>query len=497
MTTTTLDNSECACKYCSKKKGQKEVNETVLGEPSKPRIKSGAVEPPVGGRASRKSGKSKDSYDSDSTLAPISQATPLRTDQKAKNFRQRFPLNADDVPPAGVYTPRKRFAELHSGRFIRDGELVWIRLPHPIYHQGNAGVAIDSWPAFAEDIEHRKQVVRSPGKDTFTVIEEVYIVTRPLMAGRAVVKVLEASVLPFRAWEIEEALVELIKKSPLSSDLGLTSQRPIFDPLSSNGELASGTSFQKAAPYFAIAVQTAAHMDLYWSPMFQIGSTSPRSTSVSFQGLWLGAERIWLDDVVRIVPNHDELMAHPQLGRQFPPPFEDSETRSILMRVSDIAVSDVLTLDGPRKVCRISGPLFYTIPDPAYQLPSGTSSILSPTQTNALTGVKNGALFPFPIPPIGFQYRPLTADDQEVVLDASMIAGRYYPRLFLSTSLDMQWIQNNRIELWLSIAAMSGLASSQYSKSNAQFLMRQRAEAAETSEEAARADFSKLVGRKR
>jgi hypothetical protein len=98
-----------------------------------------------------------------------------------------------------------------------------------------------------------------------------------------------------------------------------------------------------------------------------------------------------------------------------------------------------------------------------------------------------------PIPPLGFRYVALTADDQEVVLDASMIAGRYYPRLFLSTSLDMPWIQTNRPGWWLSIAAMSGLAASHYSRSNAQFLMRERREAAERSEEAARADLAKIA----
>ena len=163
------------------------------------------------------------------------------------------------------------------------------------------------------------------------------------------------------------------------------------------------------------------------------------------------------------------------------------------MRVSEISVNYILTPDGARKVCRLSGPLFYTVPDPQYQLPPGSSAILSPSDTNSLPGIKNGSHFPFPIPPIGFQYRPLTADDQEVVLDAKMIAGRYYPRLFLSQSLDIHWLQNNRKSLWMSIAAMSGLVSSQFSRSNAQLLMRQRAEAAETSEKAARADLLKLM----
>ncbi|KIM34322.1 hypothetical protein M408DRAFT_59947 [Serendipita vermifera MAFF 305830] len=493
MTTTTLNNSECACKYCAKKKGQKEVNESVLGEPSKPRMKPSAVQPPEGGRLRRKSGKSKDSYDSDSASTLVTQLRPSKPEQKSKHLKQIFPLNFDDIPPAGVYTPRKRYVELHSGRFVRDGELIWIRLPYPIYYEGNSGVAIDSWPAFAEDIEHRKQVVPSQDKSTFTVKEEVYIVTRPLMAGRIVVKVPETSVIPFRAWEVGDDLVELIKKVSSSSDIDLTSEYPVFDQRSTNGELLPRASFQHVAPYFAVAVQTAAHMDIYWSPMFQIANASHRATSISFQGLWLGAERIWLDDVVRVVPSHEDLTSHVQLRSRIPPPFEGSETRSILMRVNDISVTYILTPDGPRKVCRLSGPLFYTAPDPQYQLPTGNSAMLSSTESNSIPGIKNGTHFPFPIPPIGFQYQPLTPDDQEVVLDARMIAGRYYPRLILSPSLDIQWIQENRLQLWLSIAAMSGLSSSQYSRSNAQFLIRQRAEAAEASEKAARADFLKLV----
>ena len=495
MTTSTLDNSECACKYCAKKKRQTEVNEVVLGVPSKtPKTRptatktSGQDKPPL-----KKRGKGKavsESHDSESTLAPSPASRPLRNVHKTKNSAQRLPLNINCVPSWG-YTARKRFQELHSGRFIRDGELIWFRLATPIYYSGNSGIAIDCWPAFAEDIEHRKQVIRGRDATSFIVKESVYVVTRPLMGGNTVVKVLESSVIPFRAWEVSEALVDLIKRMALSSDLGMTSQATVFDPCGCNGELVPGTTFRHVAPHFAMAVQTAAHMDLYWAPMFQIAGGSSRSAT--FQGLWLGAERIWLDDVIRIVPTHEQLKGHLQLQPQILGPIEGSETRPLFMRINEISVDDVLTLHGPRKVCRVSGPLLCTVADPAYKLDPGGSSVLPPPEGNAVPGVRNATRFPLPIPPLGFRYVALTADDQEVVLDASMIAGRYYPRLFLSTSLDMHWIQTNRPGWWLGVAAMSGLAASQHSRSNAQFLMRERREAAERSEEAARTDLAKIA----
>jgi hypothetical protein len=311
------------------------------------------------------------------------------------------------------------------------------------------------------------------------------------MCGDSVVKVLESSVIPFRAWEVNEALVDLIKQVALFSDLSMTSQNAIFDPRGCNGELVADADFRHVAPYFAMAVQTAAHMDLYWAPMFQIVGGSSRSAK--FQGLWLGAERIWLDDVIRIVPGHEQLREHLQLRGQLLEPIEGSETRPLLMRINEISVDDVLTLHGPRKVCRISGPLFCTVPDPAYKLDSNGSSMLPPPEGNAIPGVRNATHFPLPIPPLGFRYVSLTTDDQEVVLDASMISGRYYPRLFLSTSLDMSWMQTHRPSWWAAIAAMSGLAGSQYSRSNAQFLMRERREAAELSEDAARTDLIQIT----
>jgi hypothetical protein len=496
-----MDKSECECKYCGKKKLQQDVNEKVLGEYSR----SYNMSSPTKGRPKRR--ETQTPYE-----VTASARLTQRQEARYKQPKFRLPLAVNDLPSM-PYTARARHAELHEDRMTRDGELIWIPLQRPIEHPDNPAVRIEFWPAFALDVHYEKEVHPNIDPDLISVTERVDIVTRPLAAGETSVRVVGSSVLPFRAWELDLELINLLRITLPPSDFDPHRTNAIFDPHGNRGELAGDISFKRAAPYYILAIQMAGHMDSFWSPMFQIDSGIPGLSAAFFQGLWLGAERIWLEDLVRLTLDHKELLTHHELRDKLLAPDYSSETRSLFMRINEIVVDNTPTMDGPRKVCRISGPLFCCVPEhmdtdqkadstatktgpiPASASAPPTCTSLSAhisaktkiTDSKTLQNLQN---FPLPDPPIGFQYVLLTKPDCEIILDGMMIAGRYYPKLLLNSSLNITWIRNNSELWWWTLVAMSGLAAGRFARSSAQHLMRKRKEAAEISEKAARKELS-------
>lgn len=493
-TTVTEDNSECACKYCSKRKAQLEVNAHVLKETPTSTPPNRAT---TSGKRKGKGRVQEPESDQEMTLPippPRSKPGPSRQDAKFKQPRERFPFANAEVPNTAGYTARKRHSELHEGRTIRDGELVWIPLVQPIRHPLDPEVGIDYWPAFTYDVEFRKTVVYNTDHTSYTVKQQVMMVTRPLVCGMAVVKVEESLVVPFRAWDLDERFVAFIKRAPIPPNFSWASPSPIFKPGCCDGQLADGITFDLLAPYYALAVQTAAHMDKYWSPMYHV-QPGPSRPGAFYQGLWLGAERIWLDDLVRIHPDHEELTTHHELSGKIEPPEQGSETRALFMRVTEIVVEDVQTSPGSfRKILRLAGPIYCSVPDKSYPFGPNDAAYLTPPQTNAISGVSNGIHFQMPIPPPGFRYKPVTLPNQEVVLDGMMIAGRYYPKLLWHPAFNLKYIQREKEEWWLTLVAMAGLAPGRFGRCNALYLMWTRREAAELSEDDARNTVEKMWG---
>ncbi|PVG00733.1 hypothetical protein CPB86DRAFT_782281 [Serendipita vermifera] len=480
MTTSTLDNSECECKYCAGKKRQTDVNESVFGTPrATPRLSASRPLMSKPKRVRRERSES-----------PPPRPPPRRQDTKRKIPKYRYPLPSLGVLRDEVdnkYTMRLRYVELHEGQMIRTAELVWIPLPEPIRHSSQKSLFIEFWPALVEDIEYKKELVPDPESTSYNIQEKRYIVTRPLSSGLTTVKV--STALPYRAWDLDTNLVEVVKAVPFPQEFDDTLESTIFDSQNYYGGLIPGVTLEQAAPYFAVAVQTAARMDTYWSPQYEIINNSSSPSATYYQGLWLGAERIWLNELVRIVPDHHDLMSHGILSEQLVKPLEGSESRSMFMRINEIVVDDTMTTEGPRKVCRISGPVFCSIPDPQYKHNQSSSDVLSPPETNTIPAITDGVHFPMPLPPLGFQYGLVTPLNQELTLDCLMIAGRFYPKLPLNPALDIPWIQGNKADWWLTVLAMSGLAPGRYSRCNARYLKQNRKHVAEASEASALEDI--------
>ncbi|KAG8819487.1 hypothetical protein FRC17_010428, partial [Serendipita sp. 399] len=447
LTTTTMNKSECQCRYCGGHKLQSDVNQAVLGAP--PRITTQS-KPPKSGSSPEKAIKARPTtFPSNSSSAP----TRPRNSTRIKEPRVIFPLDKRKEPPMSLYSSRTRFTNLHEGNDFRDGEIVLILLPDPII--SDDGVPIKFWPSWVADVEYRKIVERDIAAASFSTKEELYLVTKPLCTEGTVVKVPASLVLPFRAWVISKELQDRLVRVPLPPNFADTVTIPVFDPNDCLGKLLPGITFDLVAPYFALAVQTASHMDIYWSPMLRIDTpSSSRYPGTNYQGLWYGIERIWLHDLVRLKISHADLLSHERLSNLHAV-MEGSETRTLFMRIHQITVVETITQEGLIPVCQIRGPIFCTIPDSKYEYKQG--NLMSPQESQAYGPLRDadGSVFPLPHPPPGFQFIPVTFDDQEVTLQVALLAGRYYPKLFFTQCLDMAGIRHN-YPLWWKMETIRG-----------------------------------------
>ena len=216
----------------------------------------------------------------------------------------------------------------------------------------------------------------------------------------------------------------------------------------------------------------------------QMSSSGPLKTvtQTRYQGLWWGAERIWMDELVRLKlaryqfapagapavdppsgPSASTAAAAPE-DADLPSEAIGAGERGIFMRIEGLFVAEVQTPEGIIKECRASGMVYELadadwdapteksvvssgkgkekatdgIPlDPTLEAPSASrpgtpvkgalaTPVSSPNQGPALSApIRNH--FDLPTPPIGFKFQPILPPGNEVVLSLSLISGRYYP----------------------------------------------------------------------
>ncbi|EJD47987.1 hypothetical protein AURDEDRAFT_162961 [Auricularia subglabra TFB-10046 SS5] len=131
---------------------------------------------------------------------------------------------------------------------------------------------------------------------------------------------------------------------------------------------------------------------------------------VRYQGVWWGAERIWQDDIVRLVPYRDQLGINELLESS-----PDAETRTLFLHITSIFVD--ASSEHPRG--RVAGIL--------YELaPAGWDASRQPARSaDPLSAPTRGA-YALPPPPPPFVFRALMPSGLEAVLDIAMVAGRFY-----------------------------------------------------------------------
>ncbi|KAF9466099.1 hypothetical protein BDZ94DRAFT_1158717 [Collybia nuda] len=208
-------------------------------------------------------------------------------------------------------------------------------------------------------------------------------------------------------------------------------------------------------------------------------------SQIRFQGLWWGAERIWIDDFVRIkVPRRS--LAPKGAENIYPPSGPGKEaleafvaqgldpseigagSRGVFMRLDGLFIVDAVQPGGhTKKECRASG-MLYELADEDWEdpqilekpelAPKGSASQpvspkgIQPQQSSSNVHLVPGTLtqitqkpvasmpvtqlskpsishYHLPAAPIGYRFRQILPDDHEAVFSLGLISGRYYPRI--------------------------------------------------------------------
>ncbi|GJJ11248.1 hypothetical protein Clacol_005480 [Clathrus columnatus] len=369
ITDETLDRRNCKCKYCSSNKSQTEISRDLGLTPSDKTI-----------RIPR-------SRSEDANRPKI---RPVPRVQKQR----------------GLFLNTDRVADLRATRRFRLGELVWTALSPPIEGE-KKNERIEFWPALINEFNLKVDVNPHSADEPWTVNQHHTYGVRLLGVPHSDI-LPENSLLPYQAYGPSTDLIECLRMTGkpflLLNKNNFIGFCPI--PLGTTNHIgAEQLSFNNGATPFAYAIQIAAHLIRFWTPVQQytfygeVPSTSSQGTKASdgrsvsplkenrCQGLWWGAERIWMDEVVRLQPSRAQVFAGG--SNLIYPPSPRADGRGVLMRINSIISLSGETKDSPR-TCKVAGVLYELAednyeepPPPSDSDPTTPPSPIPPTLTAA------------------------------------------------------------------------------------------------------------------
>ena len=450
------------------------------------------------------------------------------------------PLRMPNTLPPNVHPDRAE--HLRLAYQSRDGELVWIPVNPPIPTPNNS-CSIRHWPGMVVRWKRKTDLIRIPGggESAYEVEEKIWY-TVMLLATVGEVRNYDSSVtLPFLAYRVEDGLLEALKNVPPPSVEMLGSPTRYFEqhspfPLADDSRDSEhgfrGLRFEDVAHQYSLALQIQANIAQYWSPLSPVGealvvtqvqkslSAAKSHSGTQYEGLWWGPEKIWCGEMVRLTISHEELAQHIYIADDLRPrTFSEKVeaeviSRGVLMHLREVFEDTILLSDGRGekfgleidvngrsaiKVCRVAGALYETLriseddAQASYPLESCRQDEmmldipLSNTSTSPtlVLGTRTRRQKPYPPPPPPFhRWHPILRDGREVILDATIIAGRYYPEL-LSNKYIEECIRETNKQKAKELLSLGGLYKGQEIAIQPNLLIRQRSDAAREGEEEA------------
>ncbi|KAF8325797.1 uncharacterized protein EI90DRAFT_2019092 [Cantharellus anzutake] len=283
------NNKPCKCKYCSGSKSQAGINASL------------------GIHAKASTSDSKKTTPVKSALAQ-SKATTTRSG------RRSAPGPLSRSPPTKPPMLSELYDDRTSDRVFRRGELVWVVLDEPIRSPDNPALDIIAWPGLIDGYHFEPQ----------SSVSRNFYKVRLLCSPQSQIYN-EHRMFPYRGFILSDELKKRLDtvRSPTNvSETDIQSPRE-FRPLRiSMHDLEPSSelpTFDAALLPYAHAVFATLFVNSYFLP-FGHWESPPGPGSPSgdcFQGLYWGAEKLWLGDVVRIKPearevahtSSDEIMA--------------------------------------------------------------------------------------------------------------------------------------------------------------------------------------------
>ncbi|CAE7170868.1 unnamed protein product [Rhizoctonia solani] len=438
MTDPTLNTRNCGCKYCTKTKSQVEVNQTqgLRGLQRPPEHHLRGTDPTPGENMTH------------------ARRRVVREENQAKQEKLK-PPKAEQILTA---LP-ERLRDLNSGRAFRTSELVWVTLVNSIPVAANGSPEIEFWPAIVLTYSTKNEPTpHKPGETDYEVVAHFTFNIR-LLGVNHQVTVPGDRLLPQLGYNPSQPLLDAVKECQPSRPVSLEfSEYTYFNPLPEfDGVLGlppGSSTHADALPAFTLALHVVACLTPAWSATNSYSSDSKNVHDELFQGLWWGAERIWLDDVVRLRPSREELDPENMMDL-LPPSSPDATNRALFLRLTYIVEDRSDPTD--KSIC-VGGDLYELArggtqpPRPApksiFGPPTGllvppSDPVYTPMESSPSSGInaragpslaESSIMMP-PAPP-GFTFRRLLAPGNEMALDVGAIAGRYYPKILQEETLD-------------------------------------------------------------
>ncbi|KAG5219890.1 Cryptic loci regulator [Salix suchowensis] len=514
-------DAQCLCKYCSKR-AQKDITyqmADIMPLRKTPTQSPGPSRRPIRDKKPKKP----------SNLSVFTSVTRAHVTAKVSKV-PAVPDRSSDLRAINCKTSMK------LKRWFRPGELLWCALDPPILGPNGAD-SITFWPGLVEDAPPSSQGGESTVQESeddsppWTVQQSTVYVMKLLAVNREYL-LRDDQVLPYQAYA-PTAVVDTLQNFPRANLKIEPEDTTKFDPCPPN----QVTSFNDAASPYAVALQIAARLTAYWSltddweytytipsepnrntadslaaaivraqsapnapqsrpypntsapdPLMSQSEFNSLSTQVMgpippsqkvtqtrYQGVWWGAERIWVDDFVRlkvarrcIAPQGAEHIFTPRVqvhpccrswGRGYARFVRGGcGFEGLFLRLNGLLLVDIPQRNGsgPKKECRACGMLYELVDqdwvDPSAVQPNvaGTSASAAPTSTqplprlSAIAGPSSaGPSFAnrpkhplpqdlsslLPSPPDGYRFRQILEDGYEAVMSLTMIGGRYYPSI--------------------------------------------------------------------
>ncbi|EJT98703.1 hypothetical protein DACRYDRAFT_24285 [Dacryopinax primogenitus] len=459
LTDPTLNNKNCYCSHCSSRPHSEAYVEIQTPERS----------------LKRKS----------STLKPESAV------KKIKLPDTPIPRDSNSVRPKAVRADRE--TELASADRLeapRSGEIIWVHVEPPITGK-KPGEVIEFWPCLVIKYEPKRKFLPTENNGTG--------VAAPAWEVQALGTVKNAyaraeSILPYQSYDFPQTTKDVLldfrststdfddfmwfnpfEDPPKEKPCTLNKRRSLPDLRTHSNK---ARTFKNAAPALVLALQMCARLGNGWTttdayahpvPAQNVENPPPISTqnpSRRFEGVFWGAERIWEGDFVRLnIQFKSDLPEKDYRKHLLNNMSEGADGRGLFMHVNAFHFlhyeADTQN-SSEKKECWMAGPVFETIfdgeadpailsgennaplpePSPAFDLVRDTP-VLSASALGILAERKDTSdvpagvptQYPWPPAPSGFKFRPLLAKDEELYINISCLAGRYYPTIFFKQLL--------------------------------------------------------------
>ena len=456
------------------------------------------------------------------------------------------PLRMPNTLPPNVHPDRAE--DLRLAYQSRDGELVWIPVDPPVPTPDNS-CSIRHWPGMVVRWKRKTHLIHIPGGDESAYeVEEKMWYTVMVLATVGEIRNYDSSVtLPFLAYRVEDKLLEALKDVPPPSKEMLGSPTRYFEahspfPLADDnrdGEHGiKELKFEDVAHQYSLALQIQANIAQYWSPLNPVGEalvvtqvqkslSAAKALGVTqYEGLWWGPEKIWCGEMVRLIISHEDLARHVYIRGDLRPRLfrekveNEVAARGVLMHVREVFEDTILLSDrrGKKwdlnidangrstiKVCRVAGKLYET-----FKIGEDDAQALCPPESSPQdemmldTPLSNPSTDPTPVlgntrrqkqhlppPPPFHRWHPILHDGREVILDATVIAGRYYPEILSNKYIPIEeYVGEADKQKAKELLSLGGLYKGQEIAIQPTLLVRQRSDAAREGEEEAMSQLS-------